>query len=84
MNKAIIFILSIFIISITNFVLHIKVLAHLKPEFRSKKYKLLFNFILPEKRYFEEIGWKYFKILFLSGIIELIIILFIAFKYIIK
>ena len=84
MTKTVIFIVSIFIISITNFSLYIKVLAFLKPEFKSKKFKLLFNFALPEKKYFEDVGWKYFKILFLSGIIELIVILFVAFKYIIK
>ena len=84
MNKTIIFILSIIINSIANFVLHIKVLAYLKPEFRSKRFKLLFNFALPEKKYFEDIGWKYLKMLFLSGIIELIIFLFVLFNYIIK
>jgi hypothetical protein len=84
MTKTVIFIISIFIISIINFILHIKVLAFLKPEFKSKKIKLLFNFALPEKKYFEDVGWKYFKMLFLLGIIELIVILFVAFKYIIK
>jgi hypothetical protein len=60
------------------------VLAFLKPEFKSKKIKLLFNFALPEKKYFENVGWKYFKILFLSGIVELGVILYVAFNYIIK
>lgn len=84
MTKTVIFIVSIFIISITNLILYIKVLAFLKPEFKSKKIKLLFNFTLPEKKYFEDVGWKYFMMLFLSGIIEFIVIIYVAFNYIIK
>lgn len=84
MTKTVIFILCIFIISIINFVLYNKVLDYLKPELKSKKIKLLLNLALPEKKYFEDVGWKYFRMLFLSGIIEIIIILFVAFNYIIK
>ena len=68
MTKTVIFIISIFIISITNFILHIKVLAFLKPEFKSKKIKLLFNFtncFAREKIFMKTVGMaEYFKMLF--------------------
>ena len=75
MNKTIIFFLSIFVIVIMNFILAIKALSYLKPEYESKKFKLLLNFAWPKKEYFDVKGWRLWIFMQLFGFIELILFL---------
>ena len=82
MNKTILFVLLVIIISVLNFILGIKFLSQLKSEFKKNKLKYLLNFDWPRKEYFEENGWKRWLFLMCLIFIEFILLLIIFFEYV--